>query len=64
MDNKFDSKKTKKKLNSVTKVWKFLGIVGYPRPFIWDFAMIAWPLHNLTKKNIKYEWTDKHTEAV
>jgi len=51
-------------LDSVTKVWKFLGVVGYQRPFIRDFAGIAQPPHNLTKKNTKYEWTDKHTEAV
>jgi len=51
-------------LDSITKVQKFLGVVGYQRPFIQDFAGIAQPLHDLTKKNIKYEWTDKHTEAV
>ena len=51
-------------LDFITEVWKFLGVVGYQRPFIWDFARIAWPLHDLIKKNIKYEWTNKHTEAV
>jgi len=51
-------------LDSVTEVQKFLGVVGYQRPFIRDFAGIARPLHDLAKKNIKYEWTDKHTEAV
>jgi len=51
-------------LDSVTKVRKFLGVVGYQRPFIRDFARIAQPLHDLTKKNIRYEWTDKHMEAI
>jgi len=45
-------------------VQKFLGVVGYQRPFIQDFAGIAQPLHDLTKKNIKYNWTNKHTKAI
>ena len=39
------------KLSSVSKVRKFLGTIGYQRPFIKDFAKKAKPLMDLTKKN-------------
>jgi hypothetical protein len=51
-------------LATVTEVRKFLGVIGYQRAFIKDFAKIARPLHDLTKKGIVYKWTDEHTKAV
>ena len=41
----------------------FIGMCAYYRRFIEKFSFIAGPLHDLTKKNIKYEWTLKTNEA-
>ena len=37
----------------------FLGLAGYYRRFVQDFAKLAGPLTALTKKRTKFEWTDK-----
>ena len=49
---------------NVTEVQKFLGLVGYYRKFIPHFSHIARHLHELTRKNVEFKWTDKHTTAV
>lgn len=41
-----------------TEVRSFLGFVGYYRRFIKEFAHIARPLHELTKKDVKFGWTE------
>ena len=46
-----------------TKVRSFLGLAGYYRRFIQDFAKIATPLTKLTRKTEKFEWTDKCEES-
>src|SRR5487761_639035 len=51
-------------LTSVSEVRKFLGTVGYQRPFIQDFAKIAKPLTELTKKATKFEWSNEARRAV
>ena len=48
---------------SPTEVRSFLGLAGYYRKFIQDFSRIATPLTALTKKNIKYEWTEAQEAA-
>ena len=44
---------------SVKDVQRFVGLCNYYRRFVENFANIAKPLHQLTKKNIKFEWTEK-----
>ena len=41
----------------------FIGMCAYYRRFIEKFSYIVDPLYDLTKKNIKYHWTDKTNEA-
>ena len=47
----------------VKDVQKFLGLANYYRWFIEDFASIARPLHNMVKKDKKWEWTEKQEKA-
>lgn len=37
----------------------FLGLTGYYRRFVKDFAIIAKPMSQLTRKGVKFQWTDK-----
>ena len=48
---------------NVEQVRSFLGLAGYYRKFIPNFATISAPLVNLTKKNTKFLWRDDHHEA-
>ena len=41
----------------------FLGLVGYYRKFIRNFAKIANPLRLLTHQQAKFEWTPTHHNA-
>ena len=42
---------------NVKQVRSALGMMGYYRKFVKDYAKIAQPLNNLLKKNTKFEWT-------
>jgi hypothetical protein len=44
---------------SVRDVQSFLGLANYYRRFIKDFAALARPLTQLTKKDQQFEWTNK-----
>ncbi|KAL4025983.1 hypothetical protein IC575_014389 [Cucumis melo] len=44
---------------SATEVRSFLGLTGYYRRFIEDFSRLTLPLTALTRKNVKFEWSDK-----
>ena len=61
-----------KKLKSVAEfptpkdmkgVQAFLGLVGYFRIFIKDFAKVARPLYDLLKKSITFKWTKTQENA-
>ena len=43
---------------TVTVVRSFLGLASYYRKFVEGFSKIASPLTNLTRKNVKFQWTD------
>lgn len=48
---------------SVQEVRRFIGLASYYRRFVKDFASIAEPLHNLTKKNAHFQWHAEHQAA-
>ena len=48
---------------TVTEVRSFLGLAGYYRLFIQDFAKIASPLTQLTRKGLPFVWAED-CEAV
>ena len=50
-------------LRSVKDVQKFLGLANYYRWFMKDFAMIAKPLHETTRKDKKWNWKEKQQKA-
>ena len=57
-----DPKKIEKVANwpiptSKREVQQFLGLANYYRRFVEDFAKIAKPLHRLTEKTMKFEWS-------
>ena len=47
----------------VKDIQKFLGLANYYRRFIKNFATIARPLHDLVKKDKKWEWTEREEKA-
>lgn len=48
---------------SIQEVRCFIGLASYYRRFVKDFASIAEPLHNLTKKNAHFQWHAEHQAA-
>ena len=46
-------------LGNVKEVRKVLGVLGYQRPFIPNFAKFTRPLTNLLKKETPFEWTQE-----
>ena len=59
-----DSLKTEKITNwpapsSKKEVQQFLGLAGYYRRFIKNFATIARPLHKLAERSTSFNWTTK-----
>ena len=45
------------------EVRSFLGMCSYYQKFIAKFSVIARPLHDLTKKNVKFQWTLREHNA-
>ncbi|WVZ70704.1 hypothetical protein U9M48_019347 [Paspalum notatum var. saurae] len=48
---------------TVTQIRSFLGLAGFYRRFVRDFSSIAAPLHELTKKDVPFAWSDSQEEA-
>jgi len=48
---------------SVKDVQKFLGLTNYYRWFVKDFARIAKPLHEMTRKEMKWSWGERQQKA-
>ncbi len=48
---------------NVEQVRSFLGLAGYYRRFIPNFAAVSAPLVHLTKKSCKFVWSDKQQHA-
>jgi hypothetical protein len=42
---------------SVSEVRSFMGLATYYQKFVPDFANVAAPLHNLTRKNVPFVWS-------
>ena len=51
-------------LRSVKEVQQVLGVLGYQRPFIRDFAKLARPLTSLTKKGRPFIWTEECRQSL
>ena len=47
----------------VTEVRSFLGFGNFYKPFIRDYARIARPLHDLTKKDVSFSWSSDAERA-
>ena len=47
----------------VKDVQKFLGLANYYCQFIQGFASIARPLHNMVRKDQKWEWMEKQEKV-
>ena len=43
--------------SSIKGVWLFIEFCNFYQKFIPNFSTITWPLHNLTKKGAKWDWT-------
>jgi len=65
---KMEKEKVKRVLEWLTPkcvkdMQKFLGLANYYCQFIKGFASIARPLHDMVKKDKKWEWTEKQEKA-
>ena len=48
---------------SMKDVQKFLGLANYYRRFVKNFAKIARPLHEMTRKENKWNWRERQQKA-
>lgn len=52
-----------KRPSNVHEIRQFLGLTGYFRKFIKNFATVALPLTELTKKNVVWKWETRQENA-
>jgi len=50
-------------LKCVKDIQKFLGLANYYCQFIEGFATVVRPLHDMVKKDKKWEWTEKQEKV-
>jgi len=50
-------------LKCIKNIQKFLGLANYYCQFIQGFTFIAKPLHNIVRKDLKWEWMEKQEET-
>jgi len=55
--------RTFKQPENIQEVQRFLGLCSYCRKFIQDYAVKAYPLQNLLKKSIEFEFDKRSVEA-
>ena len=48
---------------TIRDIRKFLGLANYYRQFVKDFAKLARPLNNLTRKDEKWRWEEEQQKA-
>ena len=48
----------------IRELRRFLGLASYYRKFIPQFSQIAEPLHNLTRKEVEFIWSDTCQSAL
>ena len=48
---------------NVFEIHSFLGLAGYYHQFVKDFSLLASPLTHLTRKEVKFEWSEACEEA-
>ena len=48
---------------SVKDIQKFLGLANYYRRFVKDFAKIARPLYEMTRKETKWSWGERQQRS-
>ena len=51
------------RLRSVDDVRAFVGLAGFYRDHIKDFAKVAYPLHKLLRQGVHFEWQDEQETA-
>ena len=51
-------------LKGVKDIQNFLGLANYYQQFIKDFTSIARPLHDLMKKDQKWDWMEKQEKVL
>ena len=49
--------------NTVRDIRSFVGLAGYYRRHVPNFARLAQPLTNLTKKDLPFTWTEEQQKA-